>query len=384
MHKITRKSSLTTLFGVMILCFTTLSSAQTIQGRWEIDKLILDASNQEFYLTPLSDEPTKKYGNRFDLKEDGSFQSRYTAWCGMDCFTSSFGSATFSDARHVQFRIDTIHYERHCDGHFKANKFPIDAGIYCIHKKNDQIRLIKSNGDLEQDELNIRYSDSIDVQIKESAAFNNLVTEIRPDSEIECTPENIASLCMEATGRTDYKLLYWKKSGYRNVMVLIEVDNEWKTICCNETGSIEKRLIYSVSLFDRQILNPTEKLVHEINNLKRFKIEKSQKQEENAQEFVTIYKKKKEIKKVTIERNDRYGKTIVACYYESEQPFYMKITHDFVHLDQKAISCKAFYFITARGVVSKEIEKPDIYGRDIGDSDYYRYLKQLETLIEKE
>lgn len=251
MHRSKPILKLAALLVLIAVFFATSSRAQSIQGEWKITKLITTSATQEYTLTASGPEEHRNFGNHVKFNDDSTFNCWYSAMCGMDCFISSWGDYSLTDEDHVQFRIDTVSYVRFCEGRHKETEFPIETGLYYIQRSENEINFIKSNGDLEQDKLNISYSDTLDAHFEESGHFRTLRKWVKPKTELEITPENIASLYMSSIERSDYKVLYSKEIGYDEVVVLVEVDGEWKSIYCNTTLGEEKQIVYQVAMYKR-------------------------------------------------------------------------------------------------------------------------------------
>lgn len=124
-----------------MLLFQNLN-AQTIEGKWGINKLITEAETKEYNLFE-TEADRFHYGNNIVFKEDGTFESYYTAPCGNDCFTNTSGTYKIINATHLTLFLKKISKSGMCEGDAEPNK---SLGVYSIHyDDNGTIRLVKSS-----------------------------------------------------------------------------------------------------------------------------------------------------------------------------------------------------------------------------------------------
>lgn len=78
----------------------------------------------------------------------GRFHSWYSAKCGNDCFTDSYGTYEKVNAFYIRFHLSKI--TNSCDVKTQKKK---ETSLYYIHKVSERkIYLIKSTGDLIKDQ----------------------------------------------------------------------------------------------------------------------------------------------------------------------------------------------------------------------------------------
>ena len=78
----------------------------------------------------------------------GRFHSWYSAKCGNDCFTDSYGTYEKINAFYIRFHLSKI--TNSCDVKTQRKK---ETSLYYIHKVSErEIYLIKSTGDLIKDQ----------------------------------------------------------------------------------------------------------------------------------------------------------------------------------------------------------------------------------------
>ncbi|WP_107038690.1 lipocalin family protein [Brumimicrobium mesophilum] len=129
------------LFLLPILLIFQNLHAQSIQGKWGINQLITDSETKEYRLFQ-TEADRFHYGNNIVFKEDGTFESYYTAPCGNDCFTNTSGTYKIINTTHLTLFLQTITKNGMCEGNSKPNK---SLGVYSIHHMNGGIQLIKSS-----------------------------------------------------------------------------------------------------------------------------------------------------------------------------------------------------------------------------------------------
>src|SRR5690554_7962755 len=76
----------------------------------------------------------------------------------MSCFTTTLGIYKMIDENYIRFTIKSISKSGKCEGESKPNK---NIGLYYIHREENIIRLLKSNGNIEEDKQNVIYSKMI-------------------------------------------------------------------------------------------------------------------------------------------------------------------------------------------------------------------------------
>lgn len=83
-----------TLLITLNFLWVGIVSAQDLIGtQWEINNILGDNVNKEdFYILTKPEDPKWSYGDHLQLSTDGNFKSWYSAPCGNDCFTTSYGT----------------------------------------------------------------------------------------------------------------------------------------------------------------------------------------------------------------------------------------------------------------------------------------------------
>lgn len=98
------------IFSFLIFFSSYRISAQNIVGEyWHINEVIgSDTENiQEFTLYKIDkkDKYYAMYGTRIIFNNENSFNCNYSAKCGNDCFSSSFGTYKMTDTQHIDLYV---------------------------------------------------------------------------------------------------------------------------------------------------------------------------------------------------------------------------------------------------------------------------------------
>jgi len=132
------------LFLCSFLFLTLTVNAQSIQGEWKINHLIIDSLVQDYTLDTLTTKRFSNYGNHISINKNGRFRTWYTAPCGNDCFISSYGRYIQVDSTKIQFIIENVDFiKAECNGRTSPYKFPLNSGLFYIYKVNNQIHFVK-------------------------------------------------------------------------------------------------------------------------------------------------------------------------------------------------------------------------------------------------
>lgn len=212
------KNNLVFLF--MSILFSVFSNAQTnIYGTWNVNKIIGVGDYKEYALVA---ERQFLYGNNVRLNLDGTFESRYSALCGNDCFKSSSGRFIMIDDAHIRFIVADIHFWGWCGEQLKSESdLNRDLGIFYIYKDSKSIRLIESNGVLEDDKNKVLYNklmDSFDWR-----SYDFVWNNTKGNNQ-----EEIIKDCIDSKKLIDFskcKVVFSKKEKYGDVILVQENSN---------------------------------------------------------------------------------------------------------------------------------------------------------------
>ncbi|MET3020971.1 hypothetical protein [Flavobacterium hydatis] len=238
---------------ILTLLITLLSynmHSQNIFGeKWNISEIIGQDTKytQEYTLSKIdqSDNNYVMQGTKISFDKDNTFNCLYSARCGNDCFPSSVGTYKIIDNKHINLFVKEFRQTGFCE--HKKIALNLNLGQYYISQKSDTIiKLIKSDGNIFQDNLNEKYSLMIDDYIKEikhrTADLLNFKTNLTDDSLI------VNAYIKNKTKIKNYKILYSKKQNAIFLVNLIkneDVKNDYFYII----HTFEKNYEYQVGYY---------------------------------------------------------------------------------------------------------------------------------------
>lgn len=147
------------IFLLSLLVSQLLFSAN-ISGKWRIDRIPGLKDDTEFLLYPT--EIGARYSNIINFSEN-KFTVEYYAECGNDCFPYASGRYEMTDGNHVRLFFEKVSFSGMCSGR-KKDYDPKDLGLFYISVEGENIRLIKSDGNIMQDLEHAKYSRLIDTE----------------------------------------------------------------------------------------------------------------------------------------------------------------------------------------------------------------------------
>lgn len=140
------------VFFLILNVFWSISSfAQTdIVGEWKTKDIIGYANVAEYSLTKVEEI---NYGRRLTFKSDGAFFCDTSVKCLNDCFVFTSGTYKQVDNDHIQLIVKDAHFVGLTCKMKNLSKEDIikDLGVFYIYKEGETIRLVPSNGILEDD-----------------------------------------------------------------------------------------------------------------------------------------------------------------------------------------------------------------------------------------
>ncbi|UPZ15952.1 hypothetical protein [Flavobacterium humidisoli] len=137
------------IFLILNVFLSMSSFAQTdIVGEWKTNDIIGYTDVAEYSLTKVKEA---NYGRRLTFKLDGIFFCDAPVQCLNDCFVFTSGTYTQVDNDHIHLIVKDAHILGLNCGMKQIKKEGIvkDLGIFYIYKEGDSIRLIPSNGVLD-------------------------------------------------------------------------------------------------------------------------------------------------------------------------------------------------------------------------------------------
>lgn len=202
--------------------FSVVSYAQVnLIGTWTIDNLIGIRDLKEYSLVA---EKELSFGNNLSLELDGTFSSEYLAECLKDCFASTSGRFIRIDDTHIRFILVNTHYRGWCGKDSKSESdLNKDLGIFYIYKDSGSVRLIESNGILQDDKDKMLYTEMLNTFDKNWKSYDYSWMSIKSK-----TPEEIVKDCIDNRNGVDLSnctLLFSKKEDYGKLFLLRHKEN---------------------------------------------------------------------------------------------------------------------------------------------------------------
>lgn len=341
-------------------------------GTWRINNLVLNDETKEYILYPQNSDPYKNYGNNITLKPDGTFESAYSAECGNDCFTSTFGKYKMIDENYICFFLEKITHTGDCSGESEPKK---DLGKYYFYSGVNQIVFLKSTGDLEQDKMAAQNIYLVNSKSIEIAQYNGLLRWINT----ELSEEESIAFCLKENIIDEYEILYSRKVGHLNTIIfLIKSNDEYYYVLYKKEYKNSK-----VALFDDSFAKQIDEKYKLIENDTSLKMTSYKQPYDNSVNQIDknnaeVFKKGTEIKKVTFNQYFANGVSSETIYYfQNNIPFYVENNYDF----DSYVSTTGFYISDWENIegfskiISNNGNSGDIYSIK---SSYERLMKFIK------
>lgn len=207
------------IITVLFLFVQSAISAQiNVYGDWRIDKILGLDDFQEYSM--VRKEEQNPWGNVLTLHPDGTFLSGNRAPCGNDVFRSVSGNFIQIDDSHIRFivkRKSSTSFNKVNNSESKLNE---DLGIFYIYEDSNLIRMIPSNGVLQEDIDKIRYAQMLDSFDREWKKYD-FVWQNTDGNQ----PDEILKDCKDKSKQIDlsnYRIVFSKNESYGNVFLLRE------------------------------------------------------------------------------------------------------------------------------------------------------------------
>ena len=205
---------------VLFLIFvpSTFFAQINVYGDWRIDK-ILGLNDLNEYVIVRQDEKNR-WGNMLTLNLDGTFLCRNLPGCGSDVYQNVSGKFIIIDDVHIRFVLHKVSSSGyHKDGNSESY-LSKDLGVFYIYKDLNSIRLILSNGILQDDKDKMLYTQMLDSFSKNWKLYDyvwnnttlNQPEEIVKDCKDKRNPVNLSNC----------KIVFSKNEDYGNVFLLRE------------------------------------------------------------------------------------------------------------------------------------------------------------------
>lgn len=297
-----------------------------LTGSWRINNLIANAETEEYFLYPQNPDPYQNYGNKITLKPDGAFISGYSAKCGNDCFTTTFGKYKRIDENYICFFLEKITHEGKCKGKGE-NEPKKDLGKYYVYNGTNQKILLKSTGDLEADKKVAKNIWLVNSKSREISQYHGLLQW----KDTELPEEESIAFCLKENRIDDYEVLYSRKNDYSTETVyLIQSTNEYYYVLV-KTGYNKSQIAFFDDSFIRKIDEKTAQIEGDTSlKVKNYKQPYDKSINSLDKNNAEVFKKGKEIKKVIFNQYFENGVSASTIYYfENNTPFYAENNNDF-------------------------------------------------------
>jgi len=148
------------VFLLISVLFSVTVNAQTnIFNTWRISNLIGFRDLNEYSMVAMGED---HWGYMLILNHDGTFISRNLPECGNDFSRNVSGSFMLVDDSHIRFILKKTSYSSLNKNDNSESEATVDLGIFYIYKEANSIRLIKSNGILQDDKDKMLYNEMMD------------------------------------------------------------------------------------------------------------------------------------------------------------------------------------------------------------------------------
>jgi len=314
------------LFFIMFL-YTIIVKAQDLPGEWMINLNISEQEVDEYIISKPNDK--KAYGTYIIFNQNKTFSTYTRQECGSSCYYETSGIYEIVGENHLRFIIKSILKSRFCEE--KDSKPNKDIGLYYIHREENRIMLLKSNGNIENDKQNVIYAKMITDFLNFQRMFpsGNRIssTKIEKMSEKDMVHSYLKNL-----GYIDFEYLFSKNVGYGDFskIILAKIEGEFQYLYLNFSYPKE----YYLSMFNYEPIKKTDMLVDKINSDNELKVinidDTSSSNTINNFSFLTVFTKaeKKSVEKIIHHESNKYYELATIYYLVNEIPIYIEQNYD--------------------------------------------------------
>ncbi|KAF2326043.1 hypothetical protein [Flavobacterium nitrogenifigens] len=221
MAEIFRKNKILLFLG-LFLSISASAQVVSIEGEWST-KDIIGYSNVFEY--SLIKEKQLSEGRSVIFNLNGTFSCGEPMICPNGCSVYTSGSYTMVDNDHIRIAVENVRFVGFYCGNLRTkqeNKSK-DLGLFYIYKEGDAVRLIPSNGVLQEDKDKMLYAQMLDSFKKEWRSYVFVWNDT--DGNL---PDEILKDCKDKRKQIDlsnYKIVSSKNENYGNVFLLRENEN---------------------------------------------------------------------------------------------------------------------------------------------------------------
>ncbi|WP_134150631.1 hypothetical protein [Flavobacterium sp. 270] len=201
----------TVFFLILNIFFSIISFAQAdIVGKWKTKDIIGYTNVKEY---SLSKEKEPNYGRRLTFKLDGTFLSNEPIQCPNGCTVFTSGTYALDDNDHIRIIVEDVRFVGFYCGMQRSHKeeYVKDLGVFYIYKEGDSIRLIPSNGVLQDDKDKMLYTEMVDTFYKDWKKYDYVWKNSNGNN-----PEEIINDCVNLNKEVDLsncKVVFSRRRG---------------------------------------------------------------------------------------------------------------------------------------------------------------------------
>ncbi len=201
----------TVFFLILNIFFSITSFAQIdIAGKWYTNRILGFPYVEEYSLIEQTDH---NFGYSLTLKLDGTFSSDDRPECGNGSAISTSGTYALIDDYHIRIIVEHEGCFGLMCGDVKEYKseYVKDLGIFYIYKEGNSIRLIPSNGVLQDDKDKMLYTEMFDTFYKDWKKYDYVWKNSNGNN-----PEEIINDCVNLNKEVDLsncKVVFSRRRG---------------------------------------------------------------------------------------------------------------------------------------------------------------------------
>lgn len=206
------------LLLIGIFC-SVISFAQTnMIGRWKVIEAIGLRDMEEYSLV---EQKERTYGHAIILEQDGKFYNEDVVECLNGSSTLPSGTYTLIDDYHIRFIVKDVRIQGLYAGltQIRTSDHIKDLGIFYIYKEQNSIRLIKSNGILQDDKDKMLYTKMLNTFDKDWKLYDYSWVNAKANIPQEIVKEYLDN---KSLALANYKIVYSKKEGYGELFLVKE------------------------------------------------------------------------------------------------------------------------------------------------------------------
>jgi len=329
------------LFIIMFLS-TIIVKAQGLTGEWMINLNISEQDIDEYIMSKPNDK--KAFGNYITLNENKTFSTYTRQECGSSCYYTTSGIYEMVGENHIRLVIKNILKSRFCEE--KDSNPNKDIGLYYIHREEDRMILLKSNGNIENDKQNIIYSQMITDFFNFQRMFpsGNRISSVKIEKMSE---KDMVHNYLKNLGYIDFEYLFSKNVGYGGFskIILAKIEGQFQYLYLDFSYPKE----YYLSMFNYEPIKKIDRLVDKINSdneLKFINIDDASLYNKDSSVFLTVFykKKNKAVEKIIHSVTDKYWTVTTIYYLENETPMYIEQNYDMKRAHDRPAQ-NSFYII---------------------------------------